>query len=201
MSKERAVFLDRDGVINQLVINSVIGEYESPHRVEDLVIYPYAAKSLRRLQQNNYLLFLVSNQPSYAKGKTTFENILAVHEAINDYMVKNSIRFAEFYYCYHHPKGIVPEYSFVCPCRKPSPYFLQKAKQEYDLDMAGSWFVGDQDTDVLCGQAGGVQTILLSNEHSSHKRGASYPDYKAENLLAAVELLLKYNNENVLKGC
>jgi len=188
---KRAIFLDRDGVLNKLVFNLATGEYESPNRVEDLAIYPYVAESLGRLQQKGYLLFLVSNQPSYAKGKTNLENILAVHEEMHRYMGENSIMFSEYFYCYHHPQGIVPTYSFTCPCRKPKPFFLKKAKKKYNLDMGNSWLIGDQDTDVFCGQAGGVKTILLANEHSKNKRKESCPDYQADNLLMAVELLLK----------
>lgn len=186
---KKAVFLDRDGVINQLIFNTKTGEYESPHFVDDLVIYPYVAKSLIELKSYGYMLFLISNQPSYAKGKTTFENIKAIHNEIHSCMVGNGIKFDDYFYCYHHPNGTVPEYTFECQCRKPKPFFLQEAGKKYGLDMARSWLIGDQDSDIFCGKAGGVRTILINNEHSSHKRGKSRPDYQTDNLLSAVELI------------
>ena len=186
----KAVFLDRDGVINPLVYNLQTAEYESPHELGEFSVYPYAAKSLRRLSEAGYLLFLVSNQPSFAKGKTSLDNILAIQAQLAEYLQENKIGFAGFYYCHHHPDGIVPGYSGPCACRKPSPYFLQQAAAEHGLNLSRSWLIGDQDTDVLCGQAAGVRTIQILNPHSAAKRGASRPEFQAENLAEAVELLL-----------
>lgn len=191
----KAVFLDRDGVINHLFFNPATGEYESPHCVEDLMIYPYVAESLMKLQHSGYKLFLVSNQPSYAKGKTTLGKIGAIHEKLHHYMVENGIDFSGYFYCYHHPDGIVPEYSFECLCRKPKPFFLLEAQRRYTLDMGDSWLIGDQDSDIICGRAGRVKTILINNEHSAHKRGKSSPDYQAGDLLSAVKLLLGLNKK------
>jgi len=188
---KRAVFLDRDGVINRLVYNPETGQYESPYCVKDLVLYPYAARSLIKLQQRGYMLFLVSNQPGYAKGKTTLENIRSIHEEIHHYLTGNGIKFTGYYYCYHHPDGIVPEYALKCRCRKPGAYFLREAEIKFGLDLVNSWFIGDQDTDIFCGQAVQTRTILINNIHSAHKRGRSFPDYQVWDLLSATELLLK----------
>ena len=186
----QAVFLDRDGVINPLVYNLNTGEYESPHQPGEFSVYPQAARSLQRLSAAGFLLFLVSNQPSYANGKTTLEHIRAIQAVLAEYLQENKIGFAGFYYCHHHPDGIVPGYSGPCACRKPSPYFLQQAAAEHGLDLSQSWLIGDQDSDVLCGQAAGVRTIQILNPHSAAKRGASRPEFRAENLAEAVELLL-----------
>ena len=186
----QAVFLDRDGVINPLVYNLNTGEYESPHQPGEFSVYPQTARSLQRLSAAGFLLFLVSNQPSYAKGKTTLEHIRAIQAILAEYLQENKIDFVEFYYCHHHPDGIVPGYSGPCACRKPSPYFLQQAASEHGLDLSQSWLIGDQDSDVLCGQAAGVRTIQILNPHSAAKRGASRPEFRAENLAEAVELLL-----------
>lgn len=187
---ERAVFLDRDGVLNRLVFNPATGEYESPHNEEDLDVYPYAADCLRRLARKGYLLFLVSNQPSYAKGKTTIEKIKAVHRRLHETMDAAGVTFTEYYYCYHHPLGIEPGFSGSCRCRKPKPYFLLEAQRGYDLDMSVSWMVGDQDSDIFCGREAGVRTVLVENEFSASKRGKSAPDYRAGDLQAAVRIIL-----------
>ena len=185
----RAIFLDRDGVINKLVFNPLTGEYESPHYVEYLELYPWTLEALQKLQEKGFLLFLVSNQPSFAKGKTSMGNIKAIHEIVHKYMSENGIVFVDYYYCYHHPRGIVPEFTCKCECRKPSPYFLLKAKKEFHLNMENSWFIGDRDTDIFCGQSAGVKTILIEEEHSSNNRGKSNPIFFASNLKEAVSII------------
>ncbi len=188
---KKAVFLDRDGVINSLVYNPLTNEYESPHYVDDLYVYPWVIKSLHSLAQMNLLLFLVSNQPSYAKGKTSLENIKAIHERLHQLLVSSNIKFTEYYYCYHHPAGIISEYAAACRCRKPKPYFLLEAQKKYSLDLPASWMIGDQDTDITCGQAAGVKTIQIRNEHSAPKRGMSNPDFSSQNLETAVQIIIE----------
>ncbi len=188
---ERAVFLDRDGVLNRLIFNPATGEYESPHTATDFAIYPGTVATLRRLQQHGYMLFLVSNQPSYAKGKTTLENIKAIHALLHEALTAGGVEFKEYYYCYHHPHGIVPGYSGSCACRKPGSYFLDEAKKKYCYSTTDSWMVGDQDSDILCGRACGLQTILIENKFSASKRGAVLPDYRAANLQAAVNIIVE----------
>lgn len=185
-----AVFLDRDGVINELVLNQNTGEYEPPHSPEDLVLAPEAIPVLRELQDAEFDLFLVSNQPDYAKGKITLEQIRAVHNRLDTILKSEGIRFREYYYCYHHPNGIVPEYSFACECRKPKPYFLLKAAGDYGIDLAHSWIIGDRDTDIQCGKAAGTKTILILEPHSAAYRGSVHPDYQALTIHEAAGIIL-----------
>jgi D-glycero-D-manno-heptose 1,7-bisphosphate phosphatase len=186
----KCVFLDRDGVINPLVYNLLTSEYESPHKVEDFSVFPYVGKALKLLKASHYELFLISNQPSYAKGKTSLDNIQAIQAALVSYLQEQGITFAEYYYCYHHPAGIVPEYTQVCDCRKPKNKFLVEAQSKFKLDYASSWLIGDQDSDVECGQSQGLKTIQVENEHSVLKRGKSTPSYKSKNLLEAVQIII-----------
>jgi D-glycero-D-manno-heptose 1,7-bisphosphate phosphatase len=185
-----AVFLDRDGVINDLVLNPGTGGYEPPHSPDNFFFIPDAIASLRILQEAGYYLFLVSNQPDYAKGKTTLEQIHAVQERLDHLMKSEGVLFREYYYCYHHPTGIVPEYSFACECRKPKPFFILKAAREYGIDLTQSWMVGDRDTDIVCGKEAGTRTILIKNSHSSGYQGLSKPEFTAANLKDAVRIIL-----------
>jgi len=137
----KAVFLDRDGVINPLVYNLATKEYESPHCPKDFSIFPNVVKALRRLINQEYYLFVVSNQPSYAKGKTTLENIQAIEQLLKVYFEENDLQIEKYYYCYHHPNGIVPEYSIQCKCRKPGTAFPEDAVSKYNLCAESSWFV------------------------------------------------------------
>jgi len=188
---KRAVFLDRDGVIIELVLNPATGEYGPPRTPEDVVLCPDAIDSLRALQDAGFELFLVSNQPDYAKGKTTLENLQAVHERLDGLLRSDGVQFIEYYYCYHHPDGVVPEYSFVCECRKPKPYFLRSSVGKYHIDLSRSWMTGDRDTDIGGGKTAGTRTILIEYPHSSGYRGSSHPDYKTANLKEAVQIILR----------
>ncbi|MBP2134440.1 D-glycero-D-manno-heptose 1,7-bisphosphate phosphatase [Methanomicrobium sp. W14] len=189
---KKAVFLDRDGVINRLVFNPGTGEFEPPHDPADLSLFPGVIRSLHSLADAGFDLFIVSNQPDYAKGKTTLEQIKAVHKKLEEIFTENNIHFREFYYCYHHPDGVVPEYSYICECRKPKPYFLLKAAEDYGTDLSQSWMIGDRDSDIECGKNAGTRTILIKEPHSSDKRGKSNPDFYAENIEEAKNIILKF---------
>ena len=184
----KAVFLDRDGVINPLVYNMETGEYESPHYPEDFSIFTYVLKSISLLKEHGYKIIVVSNQPSYAKGKTSMENLRAIEKLLEDFSEENGKLIDKFYYCYHHPDGIVPEYSGKCECRKPGTLFLEDAVKKFNLDAATCCFIGDQDTDIKCGKAMGMRTVKINNKHSSKKSGAEKPDRFAANLLEAVHV-------------
>ena len=190
---ERAVFLDRDGVINKLALNSKTGEFESPHSPSEFELFPWVIDSLKLLIYNGYILFTVSNQPSFAKGKVSMEKVKAVHDKFHGLMVQNSIPFREYYYCYHHPKGIIKEYSYECDCRKPKPYFINSAIKLYNIDRSETWMIGDRDTDILCGIAAGVKTVLIKEPLSSEHHGRSEPDITAQNLKEAADKLIEYS--------
>jgi D-glycero-D-manno-heptose 1,7-bisphosphate phosphatase len=158
----RAVFLDRDGVINANVFYADSGETEAPRTVADFRILPGALDAMQRLKEAGYLLFVVSNQPNQAKRKATRADHDAIQAKLAAALGEAGIRVEEFFYCFHHPSGSDPGLSGPCECRKPSPYFLKRAAQDHDLEMARSWMVGDRLTDIECGQAAGVRTILIA---------------------------------------
>lgn len=157
----RAVFLDRDGVINANIFYADTGETEAPRTAADFRLLPGSLEAMKRLQAAGYLLFLVSNQPNQAKRKAS----RADHDAIQAKLVAAlegaGVRVEEFFYCFHHPHGIEPSLSGPCDCRKPSPFFLNRARDAHDLDMAQSWMVGDRDSDIACGQAAGTRTLHI----------------------------------------
>ena len=191
----RAILLDRDGVLNYPVLNSSTGEYEAPQQEKDFKLFPSVIKSLRQLIDLNYKLFVVSNQPDYAKGKTSLENLKLVHSTMHNIFVKNNINFTEYYYCYHHPKGVIPEYSTICECRKPGILFLKQARLKYSLDLSSSWMIGDRDSDIDCGQLAGTKTIMIKQIHLADKAGESKPDYMVNNLQEAVEIIKRLHKE------
>jgi D-glycero-D-manno-heptose 1,7-bisphosphate phosphatase len=186
-----AVFLDRDGVLNRNIFNPATGEYESPGRPQDFQLVPDVMPALSCLQSAGFRLFLISNQPNYAKGKNTLEELQAVHERLLTELEKAQIRFSAFYYCFHHPKGIVSGYSGPCECRKPSPYFLWKARDEFGVSLADSWMVGDRPTDIECGSSAGTRTIRVEEDHpATRPAGEIQADFEAKDLIDAVRLIM-----------
>lgn len=194
----KAVFLDRDGVINANVLNTVTGEWESPHQPEDFALFPWAIAALRQLQEDKFRLILVSNQPSYAKGKTSLSNLEAIQARFHAILLKHKVHFDEYYYCYHHPQGVVSEFAIECPCRKPGTFFLEEAKQKYSLDMALCWMIGDRAADIDCGQRAGVKTILVlhSNGSQAGKIANVSPDFRVKNLSEAVVVITEWDGRH-----
>ncbi|HYG75998.1 MAG TPA: HAD family hydrolase [Planctomycetota bacterium] len=187
----RAVFLDRDGILSELALNAATGEYESPHTTDELVMIPGCVAAAKKLQDAGYLLFIVSNQPSYAKGKTSLENIKMIANKVEFALGQGGVEIARAFYCYHHPQGVVPAYSGACRCRKPKPQMLFDARDEFDLDLESSWMIGDQETDVECGRRAGCRTILVENPLSAKLRpGIEKPTLTARDLADAVSKLL-----------
>ena len=156
----RAVFLDRDGTLNANVYYADSGEWESPRTRDALALLPGVIPALTRLQDAGFRLFLVTNQPSFAKGKTALANLEDVRAALDEQLAAHGIHFTQSYYCYHHPTSTVAGYG-VCECRKPSPFFLQHAARDYGIDLAQSWMVGDRATDIACGQNAGTRTVFI----------------------------------------
>jgi D-glycero-D-manno-heptose 1,7-bisphosphate phosphatase len=183
------IFLDRDGVLNKLVLNPATGEFGAPLAEKDLKFFPWTLRVVKKFKQMGYLLLLVSNQPDYAKGYTNLKNIKSVQSRVKRYFTGAGIRFSGYFYCLHHPQARVSSYRLNCDCRKPKPYFLLKAKEKYALDMKNSWLVGDCDSDILCGKRASLNTILIDNKHSRHKRGASSPDFMAPDLRGALKII------------
>jgi D-glycero-D-manno-heptose 1,7-bisphosphate phosphatase len=190
----KAVFLDRDGVINDLVLNPRNRRYESPYRPADLRLCRGCIDALRVLQRAGYMLFVVSNQPSYARGKARLSDLRAVQNAVHARILRRGVRVTEYYYCYHHPQGRVKGYSGPCECRKPKPFFLKKARLRYGIDLAASWMIGDRDTDIACGRNAGARTILIQGAHSQDPDygGACKPDATAGSLREAAAMIVSY---------
>jgi D-glycero-D-manno-heptose 1,7-bisphosphate phosphatase len=185
-----AIFLDRDGVLNALVLNPATGRMESPLVPEDFYLLPGVIPALRRLQDSGYLLILVSNQPNYALGKSTWLNLGLIHHKLVTEFVEAGIHFARFSYCLHHPKGVVPGYSGSCPCRKPSPWFLFRAREHFGLSLADSWMIGDQPTDTQCGRAAGARTLRIGARAGSDADSDSCADAFAQDMTEAAEIVL-----------
>lgn len=181
----RALFLDRDGVLDELVYYESSGEWESPRAIEDIVRIDDVLEPLESLAAAGWLLFVVTNQPSYAKGKVSRASLEAVHEAIIA-----PLPITRAYVCFHHPEAVLDDWRVACDCRKPGTRFLREAAAEFDVDLQSSWMVGDQDSDLLCGRAAGCRVALIEHHGSAHKRGAIEPDVRVDSLRELAAILL-----------
>lgn len=195
MSLTRAVFLDRDGVLNDLVYYADTGEHESPRTADDLRLLTGVPQALQRLQLAGWTLFIVSNQPSYAKGKCRLEDLHGVAQAMTATLAQHGLDIRVSYYDYTHPQAVLGEYRRESLTRKPAPGFLLQAAHDHAIDLAQSWMVGDRDTDIQCGQAAGCKTALITTSADAAKRGRSQPDILCDTLTHVVDTLLKRENQ------
>ena len=181
----RALFLDRDGVVSELVYYPSHDEWESPRSVADLRMRPGAAAALEEAHRRGWLVFLITNQPSYAKGKCTLESLQQVHQQILDNLRAGGAVIAADFVCYHHPQSVVEGFG-ACNCRKPNPRFILDAATKYGVDLTRSWMAGDQATDIEAGLRAGCRTALIKYEHSENKRGDVEPDLVCDDLAELV---------------
>jgi D-glycero-D-manno-heptose 1,7-bisphosphate phosphatase len=183
-----AVFLDRDGILVEEVFYPETGEWEAPLAPEDVRLIPGAPAAARRLQQAGYALVLISNQAAHAKGKTSLRSLWLAHARFVGLLASEGVRLDGAFYAYGHPDGVVPHFSGVSLDRKPGPYNLFVAAAQLDLDLAGSWMVGDRASDVDCARAAGVRPILVDNPH--HAAMADATVVRAGDLASAAALIL-----------
>jgi D-glycero-D-manno-heptose 1,7-bisphosphate phosphatase len=189
---KRALFLDRDGVLDELVYYPSHDEWESPRRLSDLVLIDGANAPLQRFVDAGWLLFIVTNQPSFAKGKTSKEELLEVHEAV---LASLTVPIARSYVCFHHPDAIVDALRVKCECRKPGTKSLRDAAAEFDVDLTRSWMAGDQDSDLKCGRAAGCSVALIESRGSEAKRGKVEPDLRVRDLEELAGVILSREDD------
>ena len=181
MSK-RAAFLDRDGTI--------IDDTGFIRRIEDVKLLPKAAKAVKRLNDADWRVIVVTNQSGVARGLLTEKDVAATNKRMIDLLTKEGATVDAVYYCPHLPEGMVPNYAKVCDCRKPRPGMLLQAAEEHGIDLAASVMIGDAPRDAEAGLAAGTRAILLTE---SAARAEQVPDAcgQAPDLFAAVTEILK----------
>lgn len=148
----KAVFLDRDGVLNH--------EQGYVFRKEDFVLNKDVVSSLRILQEAGFIFVVVSNQSGIALNLYTHEDVKNVHDYFLSLMKENGIIISEIYYCPHHPT-VEP-----CICRKPDSGMLEKAIARFSIDASKSFFIGDKERDMQAAEKAGVKGILIEADSS-----------------------------------
>ena len=156
-NKQKAVFLDRDGVINKYVgFLRDINEFELIDGVPE---------AIKKINESGYLAIVVTNQPVIARGEVTFEELQEIHNKMETLLGIHGAYVDGIYFCPHHPhkgyEGEIPELKFDCDCRKPKPGMLLKAAEEFNIDLEQSWMIGDSENDIEAGKAAGCKTIFI----------------------------------------
>jgi D-glycero-D-manno-heptose 1,7-bisphosphate phosphatase len=148
------ILLDRDGVLNQMVINTDHGTIDSPLHPDQVRLVSGAREALAQLKALGFKLAICTNQPSAAKGKTTIANLEAVHLRLLDLL---DAKIDSSHICFHRAED-------GCSCRKPKPGLLIEALTANSADPSASWMVGDGVTDVQAGRAAGVRTAFIGSK-------------------------------------
>lgn len=172
----KAVFLDRDGVLNQTIFR--MGKPRAPYTLEEFTLFAGVKEAIDLLKRNQFILIVVTNQPDVARGWVSEDAVHAVNDKLQELIPVDEIKI-----CFHTEKD-------NCLCRKPRPGMLLEAAHERDIDLSLSWIIGDRHSDVEAGRSAGCKTILIGEgDHSS----SVVPDYQFENLLAAAKLIVEIN--------
>lgn len=159
--KNKAVFLDRDGVINEVIYHKEMGIIDSPFTVEQFKLLPKVAEAINIFHDLGFRVIVVSNQPGMAKYHFSIDVFEKIREKMNAELKKDDAEVDAEYYCFHHPYATVKKYKKICNCRKPKPGMLQKGAEEHNIDLSKSWMIGDGITDIAAGQTAGCKTILI----------------------------------------
>lgn len=174
---KRAVFLDRDGVLNPNVWYGDTREWESPRLPHEFRLADGVLPALATLRDAGFLLFIVSNQPNVAKGKAPPGALEAMHALLTGWLTAHRLSLAGAFYCTHHPTVTGP-----CLCRKPGPYFLHEAARDHDLRLTDCWMVGDRATDMECGRSAGTRTGWVNTGQEPETPSPHMVDVQGANL-------------------
>lgn len=151
----RAVFLDRDGTLVENVPYNV-----DPARVR---LADGAARAIRAFRDAGFAVFVVSNQSGVARGMFGETDVEMLHHAIHRRLAEEGESIDQFYYCPHHPEGVVAQYALECDCRKPSPGMILRGAREHGIELGESWLIGDILDDIEAGRRAGCRTVLIDN--------------------------------------
>ncbi len=182
---EKAVFLDRDGTINE--------EMGYINHISRFKIFPFTSDAVKILISCGYKVIVITNQAGLARGYFS-ENVLdEVNQSLIRYFTENETKIEKIYYCPHHKDAVIEKYKKDCRCRKPKPGMIIKAKKDFNLDLKKSYMIGDRYKDIEFGHDQGLKTILVLTgyglgEYSYQSKDWKIkPDFICENLLEAAK--------------
>jgi len=176
---EKAVFLDRDGVVNKTFLMN--GIPTPPKNLNDLVILDGVKDAIKLLNKNNFQIVVVTNQPDVARGITSQQSV----EGINAHL-RQELGVKQFFTCFHDDPD-------ECECRKPKPGLILKAARDLKIDLRKSFMVGDRWRDVAAGQAAGCRCFFI--DYGYHEKSPVLPFTRVTSLIEATHLILEIAND------
>lgn len=186
VNKQKAIFLDRDGVINKYV--------GFLRKIEDFALNEGVSEAIQAINKSEYLCIVITNQPVVARGEVTKEELDEIHNKMETLLGLDGAYLDGIYYCPHHPhkgySGEIEELKIDCDCRKPKPGLLLRAAKDYNIDLEKSWMVGDGENDIKAGKAAGCKTVLITGEGCDKKYDDFSQNYTSKSLLEFVEKVL-----------
>lgn len=186
---ERAVFVDRDGVISEEV--GYLGDRDH------LRLIPNSAEAVKLVNQSGLKIIAITNQSGIARGYFSEEMLGHIHRKMEQLLSDQGAFLDGIYYCPHHPEGTVEAYRMECDCRKPAAGLLTRAAQEHSIDVSSSYLVGDKRTDIECAHRAGAQGILVLTGYGKdelrkiNSAALAQPAYVAADLRDAVQWIIK----------
>jgi D-glycero-D-manno-heptose 1,7-bisphosphate phosphatase len=165
---KRAVFLDRDGTINE--------EKDYLHRVEDFEFIPGASEAIRRLKEAGFLVIVVTNQSGVARGYYSLDDVAILHRHMRKELDAAGASVDGIYVCPHHPTEGVGEYRRECDCRKGRPGMLLRAAREYGIDLSRSYMIGDKVADIEAGEMAGCKPLMVLTGYGKTEAAGISPE-------------------------
>ena len=194
-----AVFLDRDGVLNEIVYHQDLGLLDSPFTLKQFKLMPGSARAVANINKSGLLAILISNQPGVAKKHYAIEVHQAMDRKLTSLLAKESAHLDDRFYCLDHPEARIKKYRKNSDWRKPMPGMILAATAKYSIDRERSWMIGDSIIDIQAAHAAGIKAILIGSLHCYTCRLlAEYqirPEYAVATIEEAVALILgKYSD-------
>jgi D-glycero-D-manno-heptose 1,7-bisphosphate phosphatase len=204
MSTARAVFLDRDGVINPLLYHKDAGIVDSPFTLSQFRVLPHVPRAIRLLNDLGLLVIIVSNQPGIAKKHFDAAMLDRFDRKLHASLKPVGGHLDAVYYCLHHPDAMVKRLRKRCSCRKPGVGLLLQAEKDFGLSLSQSYMVGDGLTDIEAGDRAGCRTIFIGRWKSEYSRfirpSDLCPTFVAKDLSEAARIIQTDLAQEVVSG-
>lgn len=189
-NKRKAIFLDRDGVINY--------DPGDLSNINNFKLLPNVIKAIKLINWSEYLAIVITNQPMIAKGLISFKGVNEIHKKMETLLGLKGVKLDTIYFCPHHPdKGYPGEnskYTIQCDCRKPQIGMIKKAEKDFNIDLANSWIIGDSKKDIIAGINAKMNTILIKKNQQRFEK-CPFKTKRANDLCSAVKLIINKSNK------
>jgi histidinol-phosphate phosphatase family protein len=186
-NKRPAIFMDRDGTL--------VEDIDLLHKVEDLKLFPFSSSAIKKINDSDFIAFLITNQPVVARNLCDVSVVTQIHSKLEGLLGMEGAYLNDIYFCPHHPDKGYPEENpnlkIDCECRKPKTGMISRALSEYNIDAGNSWFIGDATVDIQTGINAGMKTVLVrTGKDGQDKKFEVSPDLVFDNLADAVDFIL-----------